>query len=73
MGKLLIKEGSDPSVVAMFYRAVAQTVLLFVSETWVLSALMKIKVEGTHTSFLRQITGNQAQGNADRRWVTPRA
>ena len=37
MGKLLRREGAEPRVSAIFYRAVVQTVLLFGAETWVLS------------------------------------
>ena len=50
----------------MFYRVVIQAVLLFGDETWVLSAAMERKVEGTHTGFLWKITGKQAQRLPDR-------
>ena len=46
----------------MFYRAVEQAVLLFGSETWVLLASMERKVEGTHTCFLQNITGEKCGG-----------
>ena len=36
MGNMLIMEGEDPKVAAMFYRDVTQAVLLFVLKTWVL-------------------------------------
>ena len=36
MGKILIKEGVDPKVVAMFYRATKQAVIIFGSRNWVL-------------------------------------
>ena len=35
----------------MFYRAVAQVVLLFGLKTWVILADMERKVECTHTDF----------------------
>ena len=57
MVTMLQQEGADPRVAAMFYRAVVQAILLYGSETWVLSTEMDKKVEGTHTGFLRQITG----------------
>ena len=40
METLVRQEGADPRVVAMFYRAVVQAVLLYGSETWVLLAEM---------------------------------
>ena len=57
----------------MFYRTVVQEVLLYGSETWVLSASMERKVEGTHTGFLQQITGNHAGRLGDRTWEMPGA
>ena len=42
------------------YRAVIQAVLLFGAETWVLLAEIELKVDGTHTGFLWQITGKWA-------------
>ena len=56
-GTLLQRKGADPRVPEMFYRAVAQAILLYGLYTWVVSAEMEKKVEGEHTAFLRQITG----------------
>ena len=50
-----------------------QALLLFGSETWVLSAAMERKVEGSHTVFICQITGKRAQWLTDRAWETPGA
>ena len=72
MGKLLRREGTDPRVEAMFYRVLSQVVLIFGSETWVLSAVMERKLEVTHTDFMRPITGNREQQKVYRRWVTVR-
>ena len=47
LGTLLRREAADPSVLAMFYMEVAQAVLLFGSETLVLSAAMERKLVGT--------------------------
>ena len=44
----------------MLYREVAQSILIFGLETWVISAEMERKVKGDHTGFLIQITGKQA-------------
>ena len=60
-------------MVAMFYRAATHAVLLFGLETWVISELMEITVEGTHNGFLRQITGKQARRKVDGTWYNPEA
>ena len=57
----------------MFYRAVAQAILLYGTETWVLLAEIEKKIEGSHTGFIRHITGKQARWIVDGTWDTPRA
>ena len=71
-GKILRREGVEPKLEAMLYRAVTQAVLLFVLDTWVLFSAMDRTVEGTHTIFLRQITGKWTWQKKDGTWVTPR-
>ena len=44
----------------ILYRVVVQAILLYGSETRVLSAATENKVEGAHRGFLRNIMGNQA-------------
>ena len=39
--RILSRKGADPKVLANFYKAVAQAVLLFGVETWVLSPRME--------------------------------
>ena len=70
LGTLLIRYEADPKVLEMFYRAVIQAALIFGSETWVLFAEKDQKVEGTHTYFLRKITGKRAQRLTYRTWET---
>ena len=48
-------------------------VILFGSESWVLPMAMEKTAEGTHTNFLRQITGNRARRRTDVTWVTMEA
>ena len=60
-------------VLAMFYRVVEKSILLYGLETWVLSAEMENKVEGAHTDFLREITGKKARRISDRTQEMPRA
>ena len=55
LGTLLLREGEDTKVLEKFYRAVVQAIILYWSETWVLSVSTKNRIEGTHTEFLRMI------------------
>ena len=57
----------------MFYRAVTQAVLLFVSGNWVLSTSTDRTVEGNPTEFMRKITGNRLRRKADGTWSYPAA
>ena len=55
----------------MFYRMVVKAILLCDSEKWVFLVAMEKKVEGSHTGFLRQITGKQARRIGDGTWEAP--
>ena len=48
LGTIHRKEGEYPKVSESFYRAVVQAILLYGSETWILSASMAKRIEGTH-------------------------
>ena len=61
LGKLLSRYGVDPIILEKYYRAVVQAVLLFGSETWVLTAEIMQNIEGVHVVFLCQITGTKAR------------
>ena len=73
LGKLLIREGKYTRVEAMFYRKVAQAVLFFDLETWVILEVTERKVEGTYTDFMRHITEMRLRWKAGGRWENPRA
>ena len=68
LGKMLLQEGSDPQVSAIFYRAVVQSVLIFGLETWVFPYTMSRKIEGVHVGFLRRITRQRAVQQKDGTW-----
>ena len=73
LGTLIRREGADPRVAEMFYRAVVQAILLYGLEKWVILAAMENKVERTDTVFLRNITEKQERWILDRTWETTRA
>ena len=48
VGQVLRKENAPPRVSAKFYKAIVQSVLLYGSETWVLSTASLARLEGFH-------------------------
>ena len=54
--RILPKEGANPKAMASIYKAVVQAVLLFGSETWVLTLGMEKKLQSFHHSCARYIT-----------------
>ena len=52
--------GGRKNILANFYRAVVQAILLYGLETWVLLESMEKRKEGKHTELLRIITGKRA-------------
>ena len=65
LGKLLMQEGADPIILAKFYWAMVQAVLLFGAKTLVMSAAMLKKLEGVHVGFLQQVIGMKARRLGD--------
>ena len=65
LGTLLLQEGADPKVSEIIYRAVVQAIILYGSETWVLSASIVKRIEGTYTELLQLITGKKARQLGD--------
>ena len=55
--RILSQEGEDPKVSGHFYKAVAQAVLLFGSDTWVLTLRMERALDIFHNRVVRRITG----------------
>ena len=49
---LFQREGADPKVLASFYRAVVQAILLYWSEMLVLLESMAKRIEGKYTEIL---------------------
>ena len=52
LGKLLLREGVDPTFSKKNYRAVVHEVLLFVSETRVIMEIIIQQLEGAHVSLV---------------------
>ncbi len=48
IGQVLRRENAPPRISAKFYKAIVQSVLLYGSETWVLSPAVMARLEGFH-------------------------
>ena len=68
---ILIREGADPKVSGYFYKAVAQAVLLFGAETWVLAPRMERALDRFHHKAAQRITERQPRIRGDERWDYP--
>ena len=58
-------------MLASLYKAVVQAIILFRSETWVLSESMAKRIEGMHMEFLKMITGKREKQLEYGIWKTP--
>ena len=69
--QVLVQEGAYPKVSRDFYTAVAQAVLIFGAETWVLTPRMEKALDSFQSRFARRITGRQPRRKKDRSWDYP--
>ena len=65
---IMSREGADPKVSGNFYKAVAQAVLLFGAETWVLTPRMEQALDSFQHRVASSITGKQSWRRTDGRW-----
>ena len=65
------REGADPKVLGKFYEVVAQAVLLFGAETWVIALKMERELDSFQHRVARRITGRQPRRRGDGRWEYP--
>ena len=57
--RILIREGADDQTPGHIYLAVVQLVLLYMSDTWVLTPHMKRVLGKFHQRVARRLTGRQ--------------
>jgi hypothetical protein len=61
----------QPHIVGMFYKAIVQSVLLFGSETWVITPDMLLTLEGFHNTVARRISGMMPSKTPNGEWHYP--
>jgi hypothetical protein len=69
ISRILSKDGEDPKAMASFYKAIVQSVLLYGSESWVLTLAMEKQLQGFHRRCAQYITGQNIRQNKDGTWT----
>ena len=59
MMRILSREGADPKILGLFFKAVVQAVLLFGEETWVLNPQIEQSLIRFQHRFAQRLTGRQ--------------
>ena len=67
--QVLIREGEDAQTPGQIYLEMVQLVLLYVSETWVLTPCMQRVLGGFHHRVACMLTVRKTQKVRDRGWV----
>ena len=65
LSRILSREGADPKVSGIFYKAVTQAVLLFGAETWILKLMMEQDLDSFQHRFARKTTRKPPCRQAD--------
>ena len=71
LARILSKEGACPKAMATVYKSVVQAVLLYGSESWVLTLTMEKKLQSFHRRCARYITGQHIRQERDGEWTCP--
>ena len=71
LARVLGREGEDPKVSQTFYIAMTQAVILFGSETWVLTAKMEKALDTFQSRVARNLTRRQPRRGIDGTWYYP--
>ena len=71
LSKLLHREGANPRIFSMFYKAVVQTVLIFGCESWTLTDAMWNVLKGFHLWAARRMADMMAHSGPGGGWIYP--
>jgi hypothetical protein len=74
VGKVLRGENTSPTVAAKFYLAVVQAILLYGSETWVISPQAMAQLEGFHIRAMWSMAQrHKPRQGPQKEWVYPKS
>ena len=68
MTRVLSREGEDAQTLGQIYLEVVQSIIIYESESWVLTLCMKRVWGGYHHRVARMLTGRQPQRGQDGGW-----
>ncbi len=71
ISRLLAREGANPFVSAMFYKAVVLSTLLYGAESWVITSSMWTAMNGFHNRATCRLAGMKPKRQDDGSWVYP--
>ena len=71
MTGMLIREGVDARTLVQIYLAVVQPVMIYRSETWVMTLHIGRLLDGFPHRMARKLTGSKPQRGRDGVWVYP--
>ncbi len=72
IGQVLCRENAPPRVSAKFYKAIVQSVLLYGSETWVVSPAVMARLKGFHIrAAYRMAKRHVPRRETNHQWVYP--
>ena len=71
ISRILSTDGANPRAMASFYKAIVQSVLLYGSESWVITLSMEKQLQSFHRRCARYITGQHIRQNDDGTWTYP--
>ena len=71
VAQILSREGASTGTMAYFYKAVVQAVLLYGSESWVMTQRMWKAVESFHNYCARYIAGEHIRQKPNGEWILP--
>jgi len=72
IGQVLRRENAPPQISAKFYKAIMQSVIMYGSETWVLSPAAMARLEGFHIcASYRMAKEHVSRRGPNLQWVYP--
>jgi hypothetical protein len=73
MRRFLVRDAADPKTMATFYRTVVLYVLLYGSESWVLTGDLMRQLRSFHRRCCRGLTGEFIRQDEEGEWIYPKS
>jgi hypothetical protein len=73
MRRFLVRDAADPKTMATFYRTVVLSVLLYGSESWVLTGNLMRQLRSFHRRCCQGLTGEFIRQDEEGEWICPKS